>query len=264
MIPKVIHYCWFGRHSLPEDAKKCINSWKKYCPEYEIVEWNEDNFDINCCQYVKEAYKAKKWAFVSDYARFWILYKYGGLYFDTDVEIIKSFDEIIQNGPFMGIEVGEDVLVAPGLGIGAEANNEIYKKILLYYESQTFETDGNIDTTTVVKRVTEVLKSEGYKGTGEIEKVGNIVIYPTDYFCPMDYENRVINITENTFSIHHYSSSWMPEEEVKAHINRIKYKEKYGEKKGLRIAKLVNFPIRLKYHIKDKGIWGTIKFALKK
>ena len=105
MIPKIIHYCWFGRNPLPESAQKCIASWKKFLPDYEIKEWNEDNFDVNIIPYTKEAYEAKKYAFVSDYARFWILYKYGGLYFDTDVEVIKPMDDIIERGPFMGIEV---------------------------------------------------------------------------------------------------------------------------------------------------------------
>ena len=138
MVPKIIHYCWFGGKSLPDEAKEYIESWKKYCPDTEIVEWNESNFDINCCQYVKEAFDAKKWAFVSDYARFYVLYKYGGMYFDTDVEMIKPIDDIVSNGAFMGIEAGRKVFVAPGLGIGAEAGNEIFREILDYYENQTF------------------------------------------------------------------------------------------------------------------------------
>ena len=129
MIPKVIHYCWFGRNPLPESAVKCIDSWRKFMPDYEIKEWNEDNFDVNAIPYTAEAYQMKKYAFVSDYARFWILYQYGGLYFDTDVELIKPIDDIVEKGPFMGIEetckiipvnlVGYP-LVNPGLGISVE------------------------------------------------------------------------------------------------------------------------------------------------
>ena len=129
MIPKVIHYCWFGHNPLPESAVKCINSWRKFMPDYEIKEWNEDNFDVNAIPYTAEAYQMKKYAFVSDYARFWILYQYGGLYFDTDVELIKPIDDIVEKGPFMGIEetckiipvnlVGYP-LVNPGLGISVE------------------------------------------------------------------------------------------------------------------------------------------------
>ena len=104
MIPKIIHYCWFGGNPLPKDAQECLSSWKKYLPDYEIKVWNESNFDVNCCPYVKGAYEQRKFAFVSDYARFWVLYKEGGLYFDTDVEVIRNVDHIIAAGNFMGIE----------------------------------------------------------------------------------------------------------------------------------------------------------------
>lgn len=109
MIPKIIHYCWFGGNPLPDLAVKCIDSWKKYCPDYEIKRWDESNFNLNCCDYVKEAYRAKKWAFVSDYARFKVLYDEGGLYFDTDVELIKPIDDILARGPFMGVEIGQPI-----------------------------------------------------------------------------------------------------------------------------------------------------------
>lgn len=209
MVPKIIHYCWFGGKSLPDEAKEYIESWKKYCPDTEIVEWNESNFDINCCQYVKEAFDAKKWAFVSDYARFYVLYKYGGMYFDTDVEMIKPIDDIVSNGAFMGIEAGRKVFVAPGLGIGAEAGNEIFREILDYYENQTFYLkDGTINKTTVVLRVSEILRKHGYKASGEKEKVGNITIYPSDFFCPMNYHNGKTIITQNTRTIHHYAETW--------------------------------------------------------
>lgn len=136
MITKTIHYCWFGRGELPEKAKQCIESWKNFCPDYEIKEWNEDNFDMNSCAYVKEAYEAKKWAFVSDYARFEILYKYGGLYFDTDVELVKSFDDIVSKGTFMGLQPGKKAVhgmeyeVNPGLGLGSEPGVEVFKEII--------------------------------------------------------------------------------------------------------------------------------------
>ena len=133
MIPKVIHYCWFGRNPLPESAIRCINSWKKFFPDYEIKEWNEDNFDVNIIPYTSEAYEAKKYAFVSDYARMWILYHYGGLYFDTDVEVIKNMDDIVAKGSFMGIEVeyseGSIMSVNPGLGLGVIPHHRIYKEI---------------------------------------------------------------------------------------------------------------------------------------
>ena len=141
MIPKIIHYCWFGRNPLPELALRCIESWKKFLPDYEIKEWNEDNFDVNIIPYTAQAYKAKKYAFVSDYARFWILYQYGGVYFDTDVEVIKPMEEFIKQGSFMGCENGADgggLRVAPGLGLGVESGSELYKEILDKYASFSF------------------------------------------------------------------------------------------------------------------------------
>ena len=123
MIPKVIHYCWFGRNPLPKSALKCIDSWRKFFPDYEIKEWNEDNFDVNIIKYTQDAYNAKKYAFVSDYARIWILYNYGGVYFDTDVEVISPMTDIIEKGPFMGFEINNStenkIAVNPGLGIGS-------------------------------------------------------------------------------------------------------------------------------------------------
>lgn len=244
MIPKKIHYCWFGNKSLPEEARKYIESWKYYCPDYEIVEWNETNFDMNCCTYVYEAYKAKKWAFVSDYARFYILYKYGGIYFDTDVEMIRPIEDILDNGAFMGIEAGKDVLVAPGLGIGVEAGNMIYKEIVDYYHSQSFYTeDGSINKMTVVTRVSEILREHGYQGTGNKEKVENITIYPSDYFCPVNYHNGKIAITENTRTIHHYAETWHnPAEKKIDAIRRKLYDTSFHDSY---LEKLAIFPFRV-------------------
>lgn len=209
MIPKVIHYCWFGGNPLPEDAKRYIESWKKYCPSYEIREWNESNFDINCCAYVKEAYEAKKWAFVSDYARFFILYKHGGLYFDTDVELIKPIDDIIAQGSFMGLEPQTLVQVAPGLGLGANPGLGLYKEILDKYNIRHFKkNDGSFDFTTVVTFVSDILKEHGFIEVNKIQEVGGIKIYPTDYFCPKNYDTGEMTITANTKSIHHFSASW--------------------------------------------------------
>lgn len=213
MIPKVIHYCWFGGNPLPKDAEKCIASWRKYCPDYEIKQWNESNFDLNSCVYTNEAYKAKKWAFVSDYARFWILYKHGGLYFDTDVELIKPVDDLVNNGSFMGEELdineNEKKKCNPGLGLAAAPGLGLYKEILDYYEQQHFlNSDGSTNLLTVVERTTEILRKHGFKGDGSIEEVDGVLIYPPDYFCPMNYRTGKIKITKNTRSIHHYSATW--------------------------------------------------------
>lgn len=244
MIPKKIHYCWFGGKPLPDEAKQYIESWKKYCTDYEIIEWNESNFDINCCCYVREAFEAKKWAFVSDYARFYVLYKYGGVYFDTDVEMIRSINDIVEKGAFMGIEAGKDILVNPGLGIGAESGNAIYREILDYYDSQSFYlNDGSVNKMTVVTRVSEILKKNGYKASGRIEKVRNITIYPEDYFCPMNYHNGKVNITENTRTIHHYAETWHnPAERKIDSIRRHLYDTRLN---GGYIEKIMILPFRI-------------------
>jgi len=216
MIPKVIHYCWFGRNPLPELALKCIASWKKYLPDYEIKEWNEDNFDVNMVPYTAEAYKCKKYAFVSDYARFWILYKYGGIYFDTDVEVIRPIDDIIARGAFMGCET-DAILgatsakpdVAPGLGLGANPGLGLYKKMLDYYEKLHFLMDGKNSNVTIVGHTTNMLLKYGLLPKNEIQQVAGVWIYPSEYFNPTNLSTRRIHITPNTRTIHHYAGTWM-------------------------------------------------------
>lgn len=165
MIPKIIHYCWFGENPLPELAQKCIASWEKYCPDYEIKEWNENNFDLNGCAFVKEAYEAKKWAFVSDFARLKIIYEEGGIYLDTDVEILKSFDTLLGNKCFLGEETSG--FVATGLGFGAEKYNPIIKELLEMYIGKHFKLeDGLFDMMPCHRKNTEPLHKYGYKFSG--------------------------------------------------------------------------------------------------
>ncbi len=222
MIPKVIHYCWFGRKPLPSLAVKCIKSWKKYLPDYEIKEWNEDNFDVNMVPYTKEAYEAKKYAFVSDYARFWILYHYGGLYFDTDVEVIRPLDDIIARGSFMGcqwdaVEKGEkamavtpDLGVNPGLGLGVNAGADFYKEMLEMYAGLHFiDQENALNLKTVVEYTTEMLCGYGLLNRNEIQLVAGIWIYPKEYFCPIDFLTKKKTITQNTKTIHHFAGSWV-------------------------------------------------------
>ena len=228
MIPKKIHYCWFVGKELPSMAKKCINSWKQYFPDYEIIQWNEHNYNVKKNKYIWEAYKSKKYAFVSDYVRFDVLYNYGGLYFDTDVEIIASFDYILEKGAYMGCEIdgnyndGISILVNPGLGMAAEAGVDIYKKILDYYDRENFyDFNGNINTTTVVVRTTEVLLENGLKNISEIQRVGQITIYPKEYFNPLNNNTGLIQKTNNTHSIHWYTQSWVSSKErIKSKITR--------------------------------------------
>ena len=217
MIPEIIHYCWFGGNPLPASAQKCIASWRKYLPDYEIKEWNESNFDVNIIPYTAEAYKAKKYAFVSDYARFWILYKYGGLYFDTDVEVIKNMDDIIAKGPFMGCEneakagaTPEQLGVAPGLGLGVNPGLGLYGEILdIYKDKHYLLPDGSLSTDTVVTITTELLCKYGLKNTEKVQEIAGVFIYPREYFCPKDYASGILDITSNSYSIHHYDASWL-------------------------------------------------------
>lgn len=220
MIPKIIHYCWFGHNNMPELAIKCIESWKRFLPDYEIKEWNESNFDINMIPYTKEAYKLKKYAFVSDYARFWILYHYGGLYFDTDVEVIRPIDDIILQGAFMGCEnaiqketttlaVAHDLGCNPGLGLGCNPGLLFYKEMLdLYAKTPFLMNNGTLNLKTIVEYTTEQLSLHGLKNTNEIQHVTDIYIYPKEYFCPIDYRTNKCEITSNTRTIHHYVGSW--------------------------------------------------------
>ncbi len=218
MIPKVIHYCWFGGKPLPKMALKCIESWKKYFPDYEIKQWNEANFDVNIIPYTSEAYKAKKYAFVSDYARFWLLYNYGGVYFDTDVEVIKNMDDIIAKGAFMGCErdasvnVGDmgDMLVAPGLGLAANPGLGLYKEMLNVYKELHFvNPNGSYNQKTIVAYTTEVLLKHGLKQMSGIQECDGVWIYPTEYFCPLNFYTEELKLTDNTRSIHWYTASWI-------------------------------------------------------
>lgn len=234
MIPKVIHYCWFGRNPLPESAVKCIESWRKFMPDYEIKEWNEDNFDVNIIPYTAEAYSVGKYAFVSDYARFWVLYHYGGVYFDTDVEVIKPMDDIIEKGPFMGVEVmckvvPEDLvgypMVNPGLGVGAPAGMDFYKKVLDFYVSLRFlREDGSIITGTVVSHTTRLLVNNGLRKTPELQQIAGIWIFPEDYFNPFDDITGRLNKTENTRSIHWYARTWQKQNPYKLWLSRMSHR----------------------------------------
>lgn len=216
MIPKVIHYCWFGRNPLPAEAKMCIESWKEYLPDYEIKEWNESNFNVNIIPYTAEAYRAQKYAFVSDYARFWILYNYGGLYFDTDVQVIKPIDDIIAKGPFMGCELAPDKnkklvpAIAPGLGLGVTPGHKLYEQILDVYKNKHLFSFKGLITETVVGIVTRLLLDK--KNDFNLMNICNIegiTIYPNDYFCPIIALTGEMKITENTRSIHHYTATWV-------------------------------------------------------
>lgn len=228
MIPKVIHYCWFGRNPLPDSALKCIESWKKYLPDYEIVQWNEDNFDVRMIPYTSEAYDARKYAFVSDYARFWVLYGHGGLYFDTDVEVVAPLYDILGNGPYMGMErtLAGDVAVNPGLGFAAEPQMSFLAELLEMYGSLSFvNKDGSLDQTTIVKHTTDMLTGHGYLPEDRMQHCAGFDIYPVEYFCPLDYRTNKLAVTARTRTIHHYASTWHTWKDKWIRLKRVFFSE---------------------------------------
>lgn len=218
-IPKIVHYCWFGGNPLGDKEKKCIESWKKYLPQYEIRRWDENNYDVYMCKYTKEAYQAKKWAFVSDYARFKVLYDYGGIYLDTDVELLQPIDDLIIKGSIMACEedgakdgsMGDgNILVNPGLILAAYRHHPFYKQILEEYSRRSFiRENGSYDFTTVVTITTSLLKRQGLENIQGIQYVSDIYIYPKEYFNPKDFRTEELFVTENTRAIHHFSMSWL-------------------------------------------------------
>ena len=209
MIPKKIHYCWFGRGEKPALANKCIASWKKYCPDFEIIEWNEDNFDINYNAYTRYCYENKKWAFLSDYVRLVVIYEHGGIYFDTDVEVIKPIDKLLQLDAFMGFE--NDSHVATGLGFGAEANHVVLKKMLDEYEELL---DGKHGVIGCPILNTQAMVKLGLELNGKKQAVAGSVVFPKEYFNPYDDPTGRLLKTKNTYSIHWYSKSWMSKKAI--------------------------------------------------
>lgn len=230
-IPKIIHYCWFGGKPLPKSAIKCIRSWKKFFPDYEIKEWNEDNFDVNQIPYTEQAYKAGKYAFVSDYARFKILYEYGGIYFDTDVEVIKSFEDIINNGPFLGFEIDSDTnyigKVNPGLGMASYPKLPFFRIVLKrYYNHSGFiRTNGTYNTEdAVVNITTEELIKCGLSVNKHLQSVAGIFVYPSVWFNPFNYITGKLVILNETHSIHWFNNSWSDYPKWKRLLNRLIHK----------------------------------------
>ena len=209
MIPKIIHYCWFGNNKKTKLILDCIESWKKYFPDYEIKEWNESNFDVFSCTFSKQAYICKKWAYVSDYARMKILKDMGGIYFDTDVEVLKQFPEELLNGSFSGIEEFSK-LVNPGLVYACEPGDVIVSKLVDEYENDTFKNESIDEILTINKRISKILDDYGYRHVDEFQDLGVIKIYPSEIFCAYDGKKRMKNITNNSLSTHHYAGSWLP------------------------------------------------------
>jgi mannosyltransferase OCH1-like enzyme len=207
MIPKLIHYCWFGGNPLPEPAQKCIKSWQKYCPDYEIKEWNEKNFDFSRCIYAKEAYEAKKWAFVTDYVRLKVLTGYGGIYMDTDVEVVKPLDVFLKEKAFSGFEYQDNVSTSL---MACEKNFKLFGTFLKCYDERHFlNADGTYDDTTNVKEFTDLLLKYGLVQNGKKQTIEGLTLYPKDYFSPKSWKTREVEYTNNTYAIHHFAGTWL-------------------------------------------------------
>ncbi len=208
MIPKIIHYCWFGRNPLPSEARKCIASWKKYLPDYEIKEWNEDTFDINSNQYVKEAYENRKFAFVTDYVRLYALVNEGGIYMDMDVEVLKSYDSFLYHVAFSGFE--NNNYVPTGM-MASEKGGRWVTELLDEYNGRKFvKEDGSFDTTTNTVTITKNMVKYGLVLNNTYQDLpGLATMYPSDYFCPKNHKDDVIKLTDNSVLYNHFAGSWL-------------------------------------------------------
>lgn len=212
MIPKIIHYCWFGRNPKPKLAEKCIKSWEKFCPDYEIMEWNEDNFDVDSAPlYVRQAYEAGKWAFVSDFVRLRAMTERGGIYMDTDVELVKPLDGFLKHQAFAGFETAESI--STGM-MACERGFPLFMEFLCHYDDASFlKEDGTLNVTTNVETVTGICLKHGLVQNGAYQVVDGLALYPSDVFSPASFETGKLQRTRKTVAIHWFSGSWYTEEE---------------------------------------------------
>ncbi|MDO4619911.1 MAG: glycosyltransferase [Lachnospiraceae bacterium] len=213
MIPKIIHYCWFGRNPIPADLQAYIDSWKTYCPDYEIMRWDEDSFDLTQYDFVREAYENRKWAFVTDVVRLWALYKYGGIYMDTDVEVLQPLDRFLSERGFSGFE--KEDAVPTGI-MAAEAGLPVIKMLLDDYEHRHFILpDGSMDLHTNVEDITAYFLERGLKLNNQKQTIDGFTLYPKDWFCPLDNRTFELKKTANTYTIHHFAGSWIEDQSKK-------------------------------------------------
>lgn len=207
MIPKIIHYCWFGGNPLPEEAKRYIVGWGNLCPDYEIREWNEENFDITSVSYVKEAYDSGKWAFVTDYVRLYALYHFGGVYMDTDVEMIRPIDRFLEDEAFSGFE--SETTVPTGIMASVPGQRAIKDLLDAYDDRHFLNEQGKMDMSTNVEAITDYFVANGMRMDNTKQTVNGFTMYPVDYFCPKDSRTLEVTLTENSYTIHHFSGTWV-------------------------------------------------------
>lgn len=249
-IPKIIHYCWFGGNPLPKSAEKCIESWKKYCPDYKIIRWDESNFDLNCNAYCAEMHRRKKWAFLTDYVRLKVVYEQGGVYLDTDVQLVKPLDHLVSRGAYMGFECSD--LVATGLGFAAEAGHPFLRENMAYYESLTqFD-----DIRACPHITTELMEKHGLvRDCTKTQQAAGMTVYAAEYLCPKNERTGLMQKTKNTYSIHHYDASWFEESWTESK------KKRYRREK---IRYLLQTPNRLLRKLLGGDRYNKLKAYLKR
>jgi hypothetical protein len=265
VIPKIIHYCWFGEREIPDSDKKNIEGWKRLNPKYQIMFWNEDNYDIQNSKniYMKQAYEAKKLGFVPDYVRTNIIYRYGGFYFDTDVELLKPLDSLLDYKCIMGFQ--DKDFVNHGHGFAAEPQHPLIKGILDVYEHLRFiNEDGSLNLIPSPVYLSDYLETQGLTRNNQKQYIGDAIIFPSEYFCPIDYVSRTSQITNNTYGIHHYAESW--HNGLERTTNNIEkfFKENFGEKLGDLMGRIFSFPFRILNKFQQLGAKGTIRFIVYK
>ena len=207
MIPRKIHYCWYGRRPFPGLVKKCMASWKKHCPDYQVVRWDETNSPLEDNLYIRQAYRSQRWAFVSDYVRLYGLEKDGGIYLDTDVELLRPLDPYLEHDAFLGFESPKKIATCV---IGAAPQHALIQEIIGSYSQRTFQrADGSLDETTNVDKLTELLLGMGLCRDGSRQTVAGAEVYPAEFFSPKSLGTGRLMVTENTVAIHHFQASWM-------------------------------------------------------
>lgn len=227
-IPKIIHYCWFGKKEIPSLYRNWMESWKKYCPDYEIMEWNEKNYDVNKNNYIRQAYKAGIWAYVSDYARIDIVHEYGGVYLDTDVELVKNIDEMLKNDAFCGFENNRNV--SYGLGYGAIKGHSLVGKIKEYYDNLDFalvDRQGNPITSPVIQ--TQIMEKHGLKRNGEFQIAAGMTVYPSRILCGMSQISFRVEKNPIAYAIHHFAASWVDDGSNQRRRDFITYMKKWSK-----------------------------------
>lgn len=264
MIPKIIHTCWFSNDEFPEDVKKCIDSWKNKLPDYEIKVWNLDllnGTEVNKCQYFVEAIKEKKWAFASDFVRLYVLYNEGGIYLDSDIEVFKTFDSMLNQKAFTGME--DEKHIAAWI-FGSEKGNELFKEFINDYENRHFVmADGRYDMTPNPIPITKRLIKHGldFNMYDKIQRLDYINIYPMDYFCPFNPIRKGRDLfTDNTMCNHHFNGAWRPKNEQIS----INIEQRLRSKLGYTLAHILVMPFFIYNKIMQIGIKGTIKYSFNK